>query len=928
VIDGSAAARRAELARLPRTAHTAETLSSEVQRLLRVDLDRADRLAEACVWLAQDLGDAALGDAYRQLGHVASQRGRYREALRHYAAAVRVFERHGADLDVARVRLAAFYPLAETRGLAQARRWAREARAVFAAHGDWLRVARVDANMATLLFRHDRYEAALRLGTRALHTFHRLGAAEDAAITGLNTAARLTALHAFSRAQQLYERTLRYCARQQLPLLLAEAEGNLAYLHAQRGEYARALELYQRVCARTEAAGQDYLAAVLRLDEAELLVELNALDRATTRAAEALTLCQRRRFRAEGARAQTLLAIAAARQQRGPEALERFGRARRAFERDRNDIRIALTDLYTAIVLHREGQAAEAALAARAARRTLEASGLGSKAALADLLLARVALEDNALDLARVHLADAGRGLRRRPSPAVAYQAAFLRGEIEQAAGEGPAAHQAYRRAHRWLERLRSHLAVEELRISFLDDKAVVYASMARAELEADNRPGRIGRAFTYVEQAKSRALADLLATGDRGGIRLRGSATLRTTRATLNASYRELDRFERTGTPPSSRRLARLRARARDGEARLARLLFDARRQDPGLADLQGSAAVTVADVQRVLGETKLVEYCDLRGALHAFVIDGDGITVHALGPLDPIRRLVQLTLFNLIGLPGRLRPPARSRPLEASTAAHLRTLHDVLVAPLHERLRPARPLVIAAHGPLHRLPFHALIGPDGYLGEACPITVAPSAAVFTLVQRRPAGRARGALVLGVPDARAPHIADEARQVADLLGGTLLLGRRATAAALRARGPGRRIIHVATHGFYRDEHPMFSSIRLANTRLDVFDLYTLRLRADLVTLSGCSTGVSFVAGGDELLGLMRGLLHAGAACVQLSLWDVDDESTAHYMRAFYTAIADGASPAAAAQRAAVATRATFPHPFNWAPFIVAGRAW
>src|SRR5437867_8276200 len=80
----------------------------------------------------------------------------------------------------------------------------------------------------------------------------------------------------------------------------------------------------------------------------------------------------------------------------------------------------------------------------------------------------------------------------------------------------------------------------------------------------------------------------------------------------------------------------------------------------------------------------------------------------------------------------------------------------------------------------------------------------------------------------------------------------------------------------------------LFSSIRLGSGPLSVIDLYQLRLSAELVTLSGCSTGLNAIVGGDELLGLARGLLYAGARAVLLTLWDAYDMSTSEFMASFY----------------------------------------
>jgi CHAT domain-containing protein len=119
----------------------------------------------------------------------------------------------------------------------------------------------------------------------------------------------------------------------------------------------------------------------------------------------------------------------------------------------------------------------------------------------------------------------------------------------------------------------------------------------------------------------------------------------------------------------------------------------------------------------------------------------------------------------------------------------------------------------------------------------------------------------------------------------------------------------------------------MFSAIRLGDSFLSLFDLYQLSLPVELITLSGCSTGLNVVAAGDELIGLARGLLHAGAQSLILSLWDVHDKSTAEFMSAFYRLLQEGKPKAAALQAAMLELRLSYPHCYQWAPFILVGKA-
>lgn len=153
-----------------------------------------------------------------------------------------------------------------------------------------------------------------------------------------------------------------------------------------------------------------------------------------------------------------------------------------------------------------------------------------------------------------------------------------------------------------------------------------------------------------------------------------------------------------------------------------------------------------------------------------------------------------------------------------------------------------------------------------------------------------------------------------------------ICLGRQATENVLRTTGASSRFIHIATHGIFRRDNPMFSSIRLADSYLNIYDLYQLRLPAELLTLSGCGTGLSVVAAGDELLGLMRGLLAAGAESLLLSLWDVHDRTTARFMASFYSGLQKHTDKGLALRGAMLELRKTHAHPYYWAPFVLIGK--
>jgi CHAT domain-containing protein len=264
--------------------------------------------------------------------------------------------------------------------------------------------------------------------------------------------------------------------------------------------------------------------------------------------------------------------------------------------------------------------------------------------------------------------------------------------------------------------------------------------------------------------------------------------------------------------------------------------------------------------------------------------------------------------------------------QPLLQATQSHLEALYAELIAPLSPHLK-AKHLIFVPHGPLHFLPFHALKNGESYLSDTYTISYAPSATVFALCQRKTPSDMSASLVMGIPDERAPQILAEVQSVAAILPkAELLLGTQATANNLRKKGSQSALLHIATHGTYRQDNPMFSGIRLGDGYLNLYDLYQMRLSARHVTLSGCATGMNFVAAGDELLGLERGLFCAGAASLLLSLWDVHDRSTAELMQAFYKHYIDSGDMAASLQSAMKQIRQQNPHPYFWAPFVLVGQ--
>ena len=243
---------------------------------------------------------------------------------------------------------------------------------------------------------------------------------------------------------------------------------------------------------------------------------------------------------------------------------------------------------------------------------------------------------------------------------------------------------------------------------------------------------------------------------------------------------------------------------------------------------------------------------------------------------------------------------------------------LYDLLVKPVADLL-PATTghLTIVPYGPLHKLPFHALHNGSCYLIEDFQVSYLPASSILVHLNARnseqdssPTGRevsARPPLVFGYSEnGHLQRAHDKAKTIASLLNGRCYLEGEATIARLIEQAPGSLIIHLATHGQSRLDAPNFSYVRLADGQLNAIDAFSLNLKAcELVTLSGCETGLALSGGGDKQLGPWPGVsFAAGTPALVISLWPVEDNATNELMQLFYQYLLKGESKAQALRAA------------------------
>ncbi len=900
---------------------------------LFTDLDGAERLADTGEWLAGRVDDDfAWGRLLRTRASIAMLRRDYSRSVEYSEASLERFEAISDVREAAITRSSAVQSLINSGRYDQTRGWIEAARRVFDELGDVRQLAILDLNEGALLARQDRFEPALARFRGAFERFRTAGSPSDQAIALRNIAVCLQDLNDLEGAAAAYRRALEHSREHRLTQTSLELECNLSYLYFLRGDYTRALRGFELAREASEEFGDHHHSALSDLDAAEIYLELNLAAEAERLARQGYDGFDRLGMRYEAAKALAFEALAQA--SRGAagrgEALGTLARARAIFAAEDNRIWPWRIDLHRALLEYEQGELEAAGeLAGAALERLREVPTL---AALCELLLTRIELANDdagaALERAERLAGEIGRlGLGR-----LEFQAHLLRGQALERMGDPAAALAAFRAADASLHALRGRLVSDELKVAFLEDKQPVYENLVRlaATGPAEVRDPR--QAFRFIEKAKARGLADLLVSGvqrlpARTGRGRRLATTLRRLRGEVGALQRRIDRAHSGEQAAGSERLAELEAELVERERELLAALRRLELEDREYGSLQVAAATEPESVQQILPRgTILLEYYIAGGRLVAAVLDRRELTVVPLADASRVEQLQESFRFQLAKFVAGEKLSEVSRRLASQAVeARLRALHAELIEPVAERL-VGEHLVVVPHGSLHWLPFHALGDGRTALVDRFRVSYAPSAGVLALCRRRLAGAGGPALVLGVADDRAPLIAREARAVAARLPGSrLLVGGEASEEALRRHAPTARYVHIATHGFFRRDHPMFSAIQLADGRLSVLDLYGLELAAELVVLSGCSTGLNVVRAGDEQVGLTRGLLYAGARALLVSLWDVNDESTAVFMEDLYSALAASETPAGAVATATRRLRDRYPEPYYWAPFALTG---
>ncbi len=908
-----------------------ESISTKIRELLPRDPELAQVLAETNLYIASLL-DQPLAWAYanRSLAQVLYTMRRSAEADAYFEKAADLFERAGLRGEVGRTLVGQMDNLMYLSRYSEALDLAERARAALEQAQDVSYLSTLEIALGNVYYRLNRYSESLSHYDRAqelLENTDNTQAHASLASIGLNRAYVLTEMNRFDEAVQSFQITKNHCERHGLSLWAAIADRGVSQMHFRRGNYSTALRILEQVRRRHEQLDDARRVGLCDMDRAEIYLELNLFADAADIAARAYDIFQRLGNRYETAKCLTYQAIAYFKTFEDEDAEKALLAAREIFVNEGNDLWVAVVDLWRAQLLTRQQQFSTAQELAQRSAEIFERQQAPARAANARVLSAQSFLE---LEERTPALREAQRaldGIEGYHAPWVSYQCYNTLGRLKELNGSIDEAEQLYMKAIDQMESLRGNIRLDEMRLSFGRDKYQVYENMVNLKL-TKNDPRA---AFQFVERSKSRTLIDLLErnletvwdTGVDDSPRLQ---RIRKIREELNIFYSRLNEIgaaRPTGDTATQEEIARR-------EQELVELLREVGSEKSGWATLQSMKIPDVEEVQAMLqADEVLVEYYTIGDRFQAFIISRNKFEiVRNLTTTSTVRTALkgftfQLSKFHLQAA----YLESHAQLLLKAIQYHLRELYRHLIEPIQDKLdRPS--LIFVPHNVLHYVPFHALYDGANYLVDAYAVSRGASASVLKICREKKIQRTEQDLVLAVPDEMTPYINEEVAALRSLLPkGLFFVGREAREDKLRRYGPTAGKLHIAAHGIFRADNPMFSSLKLGDSWLNLFDIFNLQLGAELTVLSACETGMSAVWEGDELLGLARGFLYAGTPSLVVSLWTVNDRSTAQLMRRFYEALHRGASKTRALQEAILEIKAAFPHPYHWAPFILMGKS-
>ena len=507
------------------------------------------------------------------------------------------------------------------------------------------------------------------------------------------------------------------------------------------------------------------------------------------------------------------------------------------------------------------------------------------------------------------------------------WRVRLIQGIVAENMGRADDAIDLYTQAVTKLDQMRAGLSQQEQRQAFVDNESI--QDLYRRLIALLTSTGQKQQAWDYLERGKARSFLEMLQ-----GRRFRAATTTGSTQE-LHIIEREIidlrvllgEQSGGSGGADKARDITRVELRNAE-----ARFVFARQR-----AALQGSRAgqelslrpLHIDEVQAKLPpRTALIEYALLDNRIMAFMITRQRV-VQVLWEVDivALRSLVE-GARELLGYPEE---NEALRPI-------LESLSAVLIQPVLAQVpSDIHALLLVPAGFLNYLPFQVLpLGEGRDVIDQFTVAYLPNASALEFLH--PLKNVKGKLFLGAignvsVDGSLP-LPGTLREVQSITQTyprpQMAVEKSFTYGRLRRALLEDESVHLATHAILNKDSPLFNALITSPipgqpSRLSLYELTEMKLKARLVVLSACETGLGELRSGDEITSLTRMFLQAGADTVVASLWSVSDRTTAQLMKDFYQRLSAGQSPAGSLRSAALGVRKLYPHPYYWAPFVLTG---
>lgn len=867
----------------------------------------------------QALGMMARGDAIKLLGRADEAWATLQEAGELYLSV-------GDEVGWARTWIGRLYVAVDLGCVDFAMQESRRAREILVAHNQLIRCLSLDLNAAYAYLSIGRYQETLEVCWPALKLAEQLGKQGLGYLASLytNIGCAYTELGQLQDALVFHQRAQDiFKAEDTLGLITTTL--NIVNVALMQGRYRYALEMLHKVdkLATYEQYPKEFLATQRFLVESYLA--LNRYGEARELAQNIIAKAREPGLKQELGYTLRHLAIAQAELKEFEEALAVLDEAEAVLTFVEATSWIADVRLKRGQVLLRMGDFEGAQTEARTAILNKH----GQVNAYAHLLSGQAAfamLDYPSADEAAkkvLHIA------QKQNIPWLRYSSHLLLGRVAAQQQQLTRAIRRYDAAARTVERVQRNLTIT-LRPGFLENKEDALKGLIGLHLE--NK--QITKAFQALERSKSQTFFNHLSNRD----------TLRWLRHDPG-SQSLIEELERLRTEhqdhywkahPSD---LKEKTSAQEQQIQAQAALVDCERRMRSITEQlylhSGHENVNLAKVpsleaiQRHLPESSLlIEFYVDGGRIWVFTVTRETLQVY---PLPITYRNFELALrkfqFDMacalkIGM-YKGAHAAETNQLTGLMQGRLKQFYQDLLRPIEPQIQAAEQIILVPYGLLHYLPFHLLHTGTKYLIEDHEMYVLPAAGMVTA---HPPKRDSSVLILADTwDNYLLEAVNEAEMVHNVLGGKFFYNNLVDRNVLQAN-PGK-ILHIAAHGEYRIDQPDLSYIYLGGSQIFADDLFQHDLSYELVTLSACETGRAKPVSGDELIGLGRGFLYAGAGALVGSLWRVADSLTVTLMERFYRALQEGDSKAAALRTAQLSLLRETPelHPAFWGAFQLSG---